>query len=119
MTSETAQTLIDTLDDLLEEERRALLEGDLDSIGALLTRKEPLIDALNALTPARQPDLTSLQGKVTRNQALLDGALEGIRKVAGRMAAFRKIRKTLETYDQSGRKTTIQGEVEHKVERRA
>ncbi|MFY9237854.1 MAG: flagellar protein FlgN [Roseovarius sp.] len=119
MTVETSQTLIDTLDDLLEEERKALLDGDLDAIGRLLSRKEALIDALNALTPAGQPNLTRLQGKVSRNQALLDGALEGIRKVAARMAAFRKIRKTLETYDQSGRKTTIQGEVEHKVERRA
>lgn len=119
MTADTAQVLIDKLDDLLEEERRALLEGDLDAIGVLLTRKEALIDALNALAPARQPDLSGLQVKVTRNQALLDGALEGIRKVAGRMAAFRKIRKSLETYDQSGRKTTIQGEAEHSVERRA
>ncbi|MBZ8117527.1 flagellar protein FlgN [Roseovarius sp. LXJ103] len=119
MTAETAQTLIESLDDLLEEERKSLLDGDLDAIGRLLSRKEALIDALNAPTLAGQPNLTHLQGKVIRNQALLDGALEGIRKVATRMAAFRKIRKTLETYDQSGRKTTIQGEVECKVERRA
>jgi hypothetical protein len=82
-------------------------------------RKEALIDALNAQDPGAKTDLVSLQGKVNRNQALLDGALQGIRKVAGRMSAFRKIRHTLETYDKTGRKQSIQGEVDHQIEKRA
>lgn len=119
MTNDTPQTLINRLDTLLEDERRALLRGDLDAIAALLGRKEALIDALNAQDPGAKTDLQALQGKVGRNQALLDGALQGIRKVAGRMAAFRKIRRTLETYDETGRKQAIQGEVEHQIEKRA
>lgn len=119
MTPETAQQLIDQLDTLLEEERRALLVGDLDAIRALLKRKEELIDALNARAPEDAPDLGALPDKVARNQALLDGALEGIRKVAGRLAALRRIRRSLETYDEAGRKTILQGEVEHQVEKRA
>ncbi|RKF13055.1 flagellar protein FlgN [Roseovarius spongiae] len=113
------QILIDRLDQLLEEERRALLVGDLDGIGALLTAKEALIDALNAAGHAGGAEIGALHGKVIRNQALLDGALQGIRRVAGRMAAFRKIRRTLETYDESGRKTVLQGEIVHEFEKRA
>ena len=119
MTNDSPQSLINQLDALLDDERRALLEGNLEAIATLLDRKETLIDALNAQEPGAKTDLESLQGKVNRNQALLDGALQGIRKVAGRMSAFRKIRHTLETYDESGRKKAIQGEVDHQIEKRA
>lgn len=119
MTHETAQAIINRLDTLLEQERSALLAGDLEKITELLGEKEGLIDGLNALEPEAEQGLQDLQAKVIRNQALLDGALQGIRKVAARMAAFRKIRRSLETYDESGRKRTIQGEVERRVEKRA
>jgi len=119
MNQNETQDVINQLDNILEQERIALLNGDLETIAQLLEQKEPLIDRLNALDGPGVNDLALLQGKVDRNQALLDGALQGIRRVASRMAAFRKIRRTLETYDESGQKRTIQGEVDHKVERRA
>lgn len=119
MTHETATQLVERLDQLLEHERAALLVGDLDRISDLLEEKEVLIDGLNALDADPEQGLQGLQAKVMRNQALLDGALAGIRNVAARMSAFRKIRRSLETYDESGRKRVIQGEVERKVEKRA
>jgi len=119
MTDTTAQALIEKLDALLETERMALLAGDLETIGQLLEKKEHLIDRLNTIQPQNQPALEGLHSKVTRNQALLDGALQGIRKVAARMAAMRRIRRSLETYDESGQHQTIEGEVLHKVEKRA
>lgn len=119
MTDNTAQDLINKLDSLLETERTALLAGDLETIGRLLEQKEKLIDRLNMIEPQNQQALEGLHNKVTRNQALLDGALQGIRKVAARMAAMRRIRRSLETYDESGRRHTIDGEVLHKVEKRA
>ena len=119
MTEPTPQMLIDRLDDLLECERETLLRGQLDAMADIAEEKERLIDALNALEPEEHPDLTDLQSKVARNQVLLDGALQGIRNVAARLAALRRIRRTLETYDESGRKQTIQGEVERRVEKRA
>jgi hypothetical protein len=119
MTDDPTAELIEQLDNLLEDERRALLAGDLEAIGRLLRRKEALIDALNDIPPQAADGLEALQGKVVRNQALLDGALQGIRKVAGRMAAFRRIRRGLDTYDAEGRRTTIPGEIDHKVEKRA
>ncbi|MEO3413237.1 flagellar protein FlgN [Roseovarius sp. CAU 1744] len=119
MTTDKSQEIINRLDSLLELERQALLQGDLDKIPALLEEKEALIDDLNENIPEEKTGLQELQVKVERNQALLDGALHGIRKVAARMAAFRRIRRSLETYDESGRKRTIQGDVERRVEKRA
>ena len=119
MTIETAQDIISRLDELLELERTALMQGDLDKIPILLEEKECLVEQLNGQAAGESADLQDLQLKVERNQALLDGALQGIRKVASRMAAFRRIRRSLETYDESGRKQTIQGEVERRVEKRA
>jgi hypothetical protein len=115
----TAQNLIERLDDILDHERAALLKGDLDTIMRLAPAKEALIDALNGTADAEEADLEGLQGKVTRNQVLLSGTLQGIRKVATRIAALRRIRKSLETYDASGRKQTIEGEIDHQVEKRA
>ena len=96
-----------------------MLQGELDKIPALLEAKESLIDALNENEPGEKAGLQELQIKVERNQVLLDGALLGIRKVAARMAAFRRIRRSLETYDESGRKHTIQSDVKRRVEKRA
>jgi len=119
MTPNDTQSLIDRLDDLLETERRALLAGDLEKIGPILTRKEQLIDRFNAHEIDRNPNLAAVQQKLVRNQELLDGALEGIRKVAARMAAMRRVRQSLDTYDESGKRQTINGVVLRKIEKRA
>jgi len=118
MTAETEDLIIRKLDALLEDERAALLSGDLERIGAGVAEKERLIDALNAAQD-RQHDLTALQAKVVRNQGLLDGALQGIRSVAARMATYRQVRKSMDTYDGQGRKYTIPGEVARTVQKRA
>jgi len=119
MTHDTAQDIIDRMDQLLDEERRALLDGDLEAVGTLMERKGAMIDALNALDPGATNRAQSLKSKAQRNQALLDGALEGMRLVTGRLTALRRIRRTLETYDRSGQKTSVSDVIEHKVEKRA
>lgn len=119
MTHDETRAIIDELDKLLEKERAALLSGDLDTIARLLDIKSGLVDKLNALEPDNRPALDQLQDKVIRNQALLDGALQGIRNVATRIAAFRKVRETLETYDENGHKCIVEGEVVRQIERRA
>ncbi|MEQ8917089.1 MAG: flagellar protein FlgN [Roseovarius sp.] len=110
--------MIAQLDALLETERAALLCGDLQAIADTVAQKEQLIDTLNT-SAARQEDLSGLHHKLQRNQALLDGALQGIRAVAARMAAYRRIRKSLDTYDRQGRKLTIPGDISRNVEKRA
>ena len=119
MNSPKPQDLIDQLDKLLESERTVLLKGEIDEIPTIAEQKEALIDALNAIKTNETCDLEQLQRKVSRNQILLDGALHGIRNVAMRLAALRKIRRSLETYDASGNKQSIPGEIFHRMEKRA
>ena len=116
---DAALAILSSLDELLDRERAALLEGDLDGISRSLREKERLIDMLNALPPSAELRLTSIRHKVQRNQVLLDGALEGIRSVAERLSALRRIRDTLETYDQTGQKTVLDGLRPGRVEKRA
>ncbi|WP_010141274.1 flagellar protein FlgN [Oceanicola sp. S124] len=119
MTNDPHQKLIDELDVLLESEREALMTGQLDKLTDLLERKEALIDRLNGLEGLEAADLQPLRGKAQRNQALLDGALRGIRTVANRFSTLRKIRRTLETYDSQGRKSALVSQHDNKLEKRA
>jgi len=114
-----AQAVIDRLDSLLDVERAALLKGDIDAMADIVERKERLIDALGGMTAAAEPAVGVLERKAARNQVLMDGALKGIRRAAARMAAFRRIRRSLETYDRTGRKTEIRDGAAHSVEKRA
>jgi hypothetical protein len=107
------------LEDLLERERAALLAGDLHKVGALAEEKARLAAELEHLGPDARAAVRHLGACARRNQALLDGALQGIRLAAGRLSAHRRLRGAMETYDPAGRKTTIAGILTRKVERRA
>ncbi|MFB9148524.1 flagellar protein FlgN [Roseovarius ramblicola] len=107
------------LESLLARERAALLSGDLHAVGALAPEKEALAAELGTLGAGALAALRRLGGTARRNQALLDGTLQGIRRAGARLSACRRLRGAMDTYDPQGRKTTIAGPLEHKVERRA
>ena len=92
MTSEATTDKIAALDALLDAERAALLAGDLEKLAEMLEDKEGLIEAINTAEHRNLDALQQLDGKVKRNQLLLDGAPEGLRSVARRMAALRRVR---------------------------
>lgn len=119
MKDDSLQVTIDALDDLLDAERAALLDGKLDEVSRLHARKEGLIDALNRLEVQDREDFEALHTKVARNQALLNSALEGIRSVARRLAAIRRVRGSLETYDSLGRKCSVDMRPGGSLEKRA
>ncbi|MGC1497588.1 MAG: flagellar biosynthesis protein FlgN [Sulfitobacter sp.] len=119
MSDEAVKMNFDALDDLLEAERDALLKGDLEKLTSMLPRKEALIDALNEGIHTDLSTLESLDKKVRRNQLLLDGAMEGIRNVAQRLAELRRLRGSLETYGSDGKKRNIDVDADHTVEKRA
>lgn len=119
MVDKFEEFLMAKLDDLLDAEQRFLLDGNLEGIAGLLSQKERFIDEINALQMINPDTLGTLQSKVKRNQILLDGALQGIRRASARMAAIRRIRRSLETYGEDGRRQTIEGEVVRNVEKRA
>ena len=113
------QDTVDSLDDLLEEERAALLDGNLDLIGRMLKRKESLIDVLNDLERPDIEALSNLNIKVARNQVLLGSALEGIQSVADRLATMSRVKNSLDTYDAQGRRKKIDMPLKGVVEKRA
>ncbi len=113
------KAVFDELDELLDEERTALITGDLEKVARLLERKENLLDAMSGMTTYDAEYLEAASLKLERNRELLDGALEGIRAVSKRLATLRRIRSTLETYDSSGSKQTIEFPSDSAVEKRA
>lgn len=104
------------LHELLEEERGLLLHGKLSALPELLERKQTLIDQLG--DPA-ETDLSELHSKLTRNHALLSSAMDGIRRVSDRLDSLRKIRLSLDTYDQQGHRQSLDTHAANRMEKRA
>lgn len=119
MTEDDLQSRIDALDDLLDAEREALLQGKLDEVSRLHVRKEQLIDDLSCHAFPDPDGIGDLRAKVERNQALLDSALEGVRSVARRLAAIRRVRRSLDTYDSLGHKLSVDVQSPRSLEKRA
>ncbi len=119
MTDLSAQEQIDELDEILEQEREALILGNLSKLQSLLERKDALIEGLNALDELEREELANVHDKVSRNQALLDSAMQGIRAVATRMQELRRVRSGLDVYDKTGRKNSFSTTSSMKLEKRA
>ena len=119
MSDSSAQALVDELDLLLDAERKAVLNGNLDEMSRLLERKEALIDQLSQHDAADATVISEIQDKLSRNHLLLDGALQGIRQASARLAAVRKVRRSLETYGKDGQKKTIDAQITRQLEKRA
>jgi flagellar biosynthesis/type III secretory pathway chaperone len=117
--SKTLDQVFEALDRCLEAEQKALVAGDIETVSKLLDEKSALIAELNAHGATSAPALGALRAKAERNQILLDGALEGIRRVADRLSDLQRLRHSFDTYDQRGQRNTIDGRVNHHVEKRA
>ncbi|WP_170479298.1 flagellar biosynthesis protein FlgN [Ruegeria arenilitoris] len=111
--------LIKSLEDMLDLERAALVEGDLDRLGKMSPEKEKLIDDINELQVQDSDELIAVQKKLERNQALLNSAAEGIRAVADRMSELRRVRQEFTTYDATGQRSGYPMRGEVKLEKRA
>lgn len=110
---------MDAFQELLEEERRILLRGDLEALAALLPKKESLVETLLETSGWDRDMIGPVEEKLKRNQLLLDGALDGIRAVAARLAALRQVRSALDTYDARGRRQSVKTPVKNHLEKRA
>ncbi|MCZ7674955.1 MAG: flagellar protein FlgN [Roseovarius sp.] len=119
MRADAGPAVLAALDDLLERERKALLAGRFDGLARLLEEKTALIDRLNTLGADALPALGGLRDKAVRNQALFDGALSGIRRASGHVASLRQVRRSFETYDETGRRRRIGGDPPGRMEKRA
>ena len=117
-TAEIDSPVVDRLAALLDAERAALLDGDLDRVDGFLQDKQRLVALLEQ--EGLGPDaLAPLQARLQRNHVLYDHALAGIRRVAARLDALRAIGRSMDTYDATGRRMTIPAPAERTLERRA
>ncbi|WP_171132163.1 MULTISPECIES: flagellar biosynthesis protein FlgN [unclassified Ruegeria] len=111
--------LIKALEEVLDLERSALVQGDLDRLGNMVPEKEKLIGAINELQVLDSDELIRVQKKVARNQALLNSAADGIRAVANRMSELRRVRQEFSTYDATGQRSDFALRQKAKLEKRA
>ena len=105
---------IQKLHRLLEEERAALLAGDLDAIKYLAVEKEVLVQQFG---DTNTRELAQLSGALARNGALLSAAQDGVTLVMTTLREQREARETLSGYDSTGKATTI-SQRPHGTERR-
>ena len=91
---------------VLEEERAAILGGAFTEIARLSARKAPLLEGLAGAGLALS-ELQRIGTAVSRNQALLAAALDGMRSVTARMADLRRLRDGFETYGPGGARAHV------------
>ena len=109
----------DTLEALLMQERDSLLAGALDDIAPLMEEKIALISQLRRDPPEDAERVRRLHATMVRNQALFDQTLAGLRNAAELVGSMRHLRRSMEIYDATGRRATIDMPPAQQVERRA
>lgn len=119
MITDEIRNTFDELDDLLDAERAALLAGNLEEVSRLFDRKSRLVETISAFQEIETQMAGTLRDKLERNQGLLDSAADGIRSVARRLAAIRRVRESLETYDARGQRKTVDLKPNGSLEKRA
>jgi len=112
-----ADPILDALEDLLANERSAILKGDLDKLPGLLLEKERLMQALSETDAASKARISHIQPLIARNRSLLDAALAGMRAATCRLGTRQQLRRTLSTYDNNGARNVI-GQISHRLEQR-
>lgn len=118
MRTETQES-VSMLRDLLEAERSALLIGDFEGLARMLQRKEQLLAELSEIHAVEPGAMVSLSSRVQRNQELLTTAMDGIRSVAKRLDELHRVRGSLETYDERGKRRSVTPRQDHSLEKRA
>ena len=99
--------VLDRLSALLEAERLALRQGDLDALTDLTPRKAALADDLTRLATLTQVQRDEIQALLERNRRLLAAARDGVRDVQARLQEQQRLRQGMTTYDRSGQESRI------------
>lgn len=119
MPNDPREDLIEALGRILDAERRALIQGDYDTLTGLQDHKEALLGKISDRGPNDAAELTGLRRKLRHNHHLMESALQGIHGVAARISELRTVREALATYDRDGRRRDIATAPPRKLERRA
>jgi len=108
--------IANSLEDLLDRERAAILGGRMDLLARMMAEKERLINIpMSGQTVSR---MARLRRKADRNHAMLLAASRGVQAVAKRLRLAMARQNPLQTYDRSGH-VDLQLHAPGKLERRA
>ena len=110
--------MIDALEDLLDKERAAILDGALEDMGRIACEKERVLER-RELTVPDQRTLDRVRRKAARNQLLLAAAIRGVRAVSARLDVLRNGSSEMNTYDRAGQRTTLGSRHQGALHRRA
>ncbi len=108
----------ENLNDILENERSALLNAEYEKLEDILREKESYFDHAMA-DPLRLIEMQGASEKIKRNSALLDAALSGLRAAADVIAYNRSNRSTITVYDHVGSKTCLSTSSAQSFEKKA
>jgi hypothetical protein len=91
---------------LLDATHAALLDGDLDAIGALAAQLDGLLGTLGAISGET---LSLIRTKAVRNAAVLRAAEQGVRAAQRRLAELREAASGHRTYGRDGHRMAVSG----------
>ena len=111
--------VIQQVEDVLVAERALLITGDFKALERLEADKEKVIAAIRPMSERDLQELSHLRGLAEHNQQLFKQALKGIQDVADRLESIRKIGETIDTYDQTGRRISVETQQSKALEKRA
>ncbi len=100
------QSAAEALEDLLEKERAAILEGRFDKLERLAAEKERLV---KSVAESGGRGLVGLRNRAERNRALLMAMSAGVKSAIQRIEGLRGAGKPLQTYDAAGQRTAMAG----------
>ena len=100
------QSAAEALEELLEKEREAILDGRFDSLERLAAEKERLV---TSVAESGAPGLVGLRVRAERNSALLEAMGAGVKAAIRQIEGLRGLGAPLQTYDASGQRTAMAG----------
>ncbi len=94
-------SLVDIVEDLLDRERQAVLDGNLDGLTRLIPEKIRLMERMAQI---RQPigKIDRLKNKALQNKRLLEAVARGIESVSAHVTGLKTDKPPLRTYDATG-----------------
>ena len=104
---------------VLEKERAALLDGDLQNLGDFVMLKSEILDTLSSKNIPKAQDWHIVQSRLKENQRLIEAALNGLLSVNDKLQEARHAFERLSIYDPTGKKTSYAVNVPRKLERKA
>lgn len=110
--------MIDALEDLLDKERAAILDGAFADMGRIANEKESVLERRELKAPD-QKTLDRVRRKAARNHQLLAAAISGVRAVTARLDVLRNGPSGMNTYDRAGQRTTLGNRHQGALHRRA